>query len=126
MDLTTYTKNAIGNHMLRNQSFTPPAAVYLALFTTATDDSGGGTEADGGLYARVAITLGAFASGVSTNSNELLFENLPGGTYTNAAVMDASTGGNMLMHDVLPAEAQDVDNGGSIVVPVGQLTITFQ
>jgi hypothetical protein len=41
--------------VLGGTDFTPPATYYVALYTVAPDESGGGTECTGGSYARVAI-----------------------------------------------------------------------
>ena len=55
-EFTDFLENKIIDHMLRNQAYTPPTTVYVALFTTATTDAGGGTEVSGGAYARQAVT----------------------------------------------------------------------
>ena len=39
-----YLESAIVNHIFRTDSFAKPATVYIALFTAAPSDSGGGTE----------------------------------------------------------------------------------
>ena len=39
-----YVENKLIDWMLRGQAFTPPATVYVALFTSAPADAGGGTE----------------------------------------------------------------------------------
>jgi hypothetical protein len=64
-EFTDYLENKIIDHMLRNQAYTPPSTVYVALFTTATGDDGSGTEVSGGSYARQAVTLGAASGGAS-------------------------------------------------------------
>lgn len=125
MDMTDYMKDVVGDHLLRDQAFSPPSIFYLALFTSATDDTGGGTEATGGGYARQEVTLTPFVNGVSTNVDELMFTSLAADDYTHAALMDALTGGNMWMHDELP-DPETVANGGGILVEAGSLTVTFQ
>ncbi len=100
-DLSNYAENAVGNHLFRNTSLTSPAAVYLALFTAVTDaEAGTGTEVStsGTAYARQAITFGAPANGVFTNSSTVTFPAATGnwGTVTHAAIMDAATGGNCI------------------------------
>lgn len=35
-NLSDYMENKIIDHMLRNQAYTPPATVYVALFTAVT------------------------------------------------------------------------------------------
>lgn len=53
-DLSDFFENKIGDHMLRNQAYTPPATVYVALFTAATglEANNPTAEVAGGSYAR--------------------------------------------------------------------------
>ena len=103
MDLTTYAENFLINYLLRGQSLALPSGAYLGLFSSATDEDGGGTEASGGSYSRQPLTMGP---GVNTytavNTNVLAFSNMPVGTWTHAAIFDAVSGGNMLFHGALP------------------------
>jgi len=46
-----YLENKVLDHVLRNTSYTPPATVYLGLFTANPTDAGGGTEVSGNAYA---------------------------------------------------------------------------
>jgi hypothetical protein len=95
-ELSDYLENQIINHMLRNQAFTPPATVYLALFTAIT-----GLEADnptaevsGNAYARQAITLTPSTVGLSSNSGALTFPvATPGawGLISHVAIVDHLT-----------------------------------
>ena len=54
--MTDYLENKVIDWMLRGQTFTPPATLYVALYTTTLTDSSAGTEVTGGGYARVALT----------------------------------------------------------------------
>jgi len=124
-EFTDFMENKIIDHMLRNQSYTPPATVYVALFTTATTDAGGGTEVSGGAYARQAVTLSAASGGASENSAEISFPQATAdwGTITHVALMDAATGGNMLMHTALD-ESKTVNNGDTFKINAGDLDVT--
>jgi len=124
-EFSDYLENKIIDHMLRNQSYTPPTTVYLALFTTATTDAGGGTEVSGGAYARQAVTLSAASGGASENSAEISFPQATAdwGTITHVALMDAATGGNMLMHTALD-ESKTVNNGDTFKINAGDLDVT--
>jgi len=126
-EFSDYLENKIIDHMLRNQSYTPPTTVYLALFTTATTDAGGGTEVSGGAYARQAATLAAASGGASENSAEITFPQATAdwGTITHVALMDAATGGNMLMHTALDA-SKTVNNGDTFKINSGDLDVTVQ
>ena len=124
-EFTDFMENKIIDHMLRNQSYTPPSTVYLALFTTPTTDAGGGTEVSGGSYARQAVTLSAASGGASENSADITFPQATAdwGTITHVALMDALTGGNMLMHTALDA-SKTVNNGDTFKINAGDLDVT--
>jgi len=124
-EFTDYMENKIIDHMLRNQSYTPPSTIYLALFTSATNDAGGGTEVSGGSYARQAVTLAAASGGATSNSSDITFPQATAnwGTITHCALFDASTGGNMLMHTALD-ESKTVNNGDTLKFNAGDLDIS--
>jgi hypothetical protein len=80
---------------------------YVALFTAAPSDTGGGTEVTGGAYARVAVSraAGTWAApadnaGAQQTSNvaAVTFPSPTAnwGTVTHFAIFDAATTGNML------------------------------
>lgn len=112
------------DHLLRNQSFTPTASVYLALFTTATTDAGGGTEVTGGSYAPQAITFSAAASGATSNTAAVTFTNMPAATVTHAAIVDATTGWNMLFHGALTA-SKTTTAGQTLTFAIGDIDVGF-
>jgi len=126
-EFSTYLENKIIDHMLRNQSFTPPTTVYVALFT-ADNGLEGGTitgEVSGGAYARQAVTLSAASDGESSNSADIEFPTATAdwGTITHVALMDAASGGNVLMHSALDA-SKTVNNGDTFKINAGDLDIT--
>jgi hypothetical protein len=118
--LSDYLENAMLNEVLRNVGYTPVATVYLALFTTATTDAGGGTEVTGGSYARQAITFGAASGGTCSNTGAVTFTSMPAATVTHAAIMDASTAGNMLFHGALTA-SKTVGAGDTLTFAIGDI-----
>lgn len=138
---TDYLENRLVDWLLRGQSFTPPSTTYVALFTTATTDAGGGTEVSGGGYARVAIassltnwagtqapgstTASSGTGGQTSNNNTITFPQATAnwGTITHFALFDASTGGNMLIHGAL-TQSKQIDAGDQLVIDPAQLTIT--
>lgn len=122
--LSDYAENVVITRFLRNQAHTPAPIVYLALFSTATTDAGGGTEAVGGSYARKAITLSAAAVGVSANTVAVSFPNMPAGTWTHAAIIDATTGGNWLFHGAL-VTSKTSTAGQTLEVVIGELDVGF-
>lgn len=78
--MTDYLEDKLVDDILRDGT-----TRYLALFSTATTDAGGGTEAVGGSYVRKAITLSAGAP--TANTNTIVFT-MPAGTWTHAAIHD--------------------------------------
>jgi len=123
-EFSDYLENKIIDHMLRNQAYTPPATVYLALYTTATSDAGGGTEVSGGASARQAVSLSEASGGASENSADITFPTATAdwGTVTHVALMDALSGGNMLMHTPLDA-SKTVNNGDTFKISAGDLDV---
>jgi hypothetical protein len=54
---TDYLENKILKHVFGAVPYTAPASLYVALFSTPTDDTGAGGEvATGNGYARVLVT----------------------------------------------------------------------
>lgn len=100
--LSDYSEGKLLDHICRIAAFTMPSGLYVALFTTATTDAGGGTEVVGGSYARQSVTMGAgSAANERSNSTPVNFPNMPAVTVTHAAIFDALTVGNMLWHGAL-------------------------
>jgi hypothetical protein len=109
-------------------SATRPTAWYVALFTTATDDAGGGTEVSGNGYSRQTVTFDAATSGAGTTSNTdaPTFTAAGGnwGTITHIAIHDAATGGNRLWHGALAA-SKTIDDGDSLQFAIGNIDLTI-
>lgn len=123
--MTNYLANKVRDHVLRNTSYTSPTTVYLALYTTATDEDGSGTEVTGGSYARQAITFNAGADpGLAEQAATVTFSSMPSCTVVAAAIHDHPTAGNMLLHGRLP-RARVVTAGQPFPVPAGDLRPLF-
>lgn len=123
---TNYLENKIRDHVLGLASFTMPTHIYLALFTASPGETGGGTECTGGSYARIefpAWTAGGTGSGAATNTDDEAFTNMPACTVVAAALMDASTSGNMLIYKVLDTP-RVIPAGSTLPVDVGGLSLT--
>lgn len=116
MSNTDYLEDKILNHVFRNTVYTPPATIYIGLFTAAPGESGGGTEVSGNGYARQAIAFAApVTAGTISNSGTVTFpQATPAGwgTVTHWALFDASTSGNMLRQ--APLTASKLVNAGDI------------
>lgn len=95
-------------NLMRGQSITAPANVYLALFLSNPSDTGAaGTEISYTNYARMPITFSSpSASGsglMMQNTNQISFAEASSsvGTVTYVGVYDALSGGNLLLYGQL-------------------------
>lgn len=125
---TDYTENKVLDHIVGKTSFTMPS-VWVALFTAAPSDTGGGTEATGGSYARKSTAgsdWAAASGGATSNAAAITFVTPTGswGTITHFALMDASTAGNMLAWAPLTTP-QAVGTGNTVSFAIGDLDITL-
>lgn len=120
-----YLEDAALNHVFRNTALTSPTTVYLALFTVAPTDAGGGTEVSGGGYARQAITFGAPSAGAIANTSAVAFtaSGANFGTVVAVGIFDASSSGNMLAWDAITSAV--VDDGDTINFASGDLDVTL-
>lgn len=132
--ITNYLENELIDHLFRGRSFGSPETLYIALFTTATDDAGNGTEVSGGSYARVPYTSSGInwrgtggestdidssgTGGLTSNINDISFPAPTDdwGTVTHFAIMDSASGDNMLFHGALTS---------SKTVSVGSPSLVF-
>ena len=142
--LSNYLENQLVDHVFRGQTFssTAPASFWVALYTAAPSDAGGGTEVTGNNYARVSVSrsLTAWAGtqsagstvassgtgGVTSNNAAITFPTPSGswGTVTHFGILDAVTGGNLLFHGALTV-SQTINTGNTVSFAAGQLQITF-
>lgn len=132
-NMTNFLEAALRNHLFRGVAYTAPATLYVALFTSAPSDTGGGTEVSGGAYARVGVAAStanwsavSATDGLCDNLNTLTFPTATAnwGTVTHAALFDAATGGNMLVW--MPLDTPTTVNSGlAATLPPGQLAVTF-
>lgn len=125
-EMSNYLENALINGTLRATTFTAPASVFLALYTTDPTDADTGTECSGTAYARQSITFGAPSNGVSTNSAVIDFPQAGGawGTITHIGIRDAVTAGNLLYHSPLDT-SKTIASGDVFRVASGSLSVTL-
>ncbi len=126
-EMSNYLENALINATLRYTSYTSPAAVYVGLYTSDPGEGNTGTEVSGGSYARTAVTFGAPANGVSTNSASVTFPTATGtwGTVTHIGILDASTSGNLLYFTPLDA-SKAIASGDVFTISTGNLSVTLE
>lgn len=116
---SNYLETALFNHVFRNTAYTSPSTLYLALFTstaTAADLEAGTltNEVSGGSYARQVVTFGAPTNGAGSNSGTITFPTASAlwGTIRFAAVMDASSSGNLLWYAQMTSDIT-INSGNS-------------
>ncbi len=95
---STYLSQALLNHVFRNTAYGAPATIYVALYTVAPTDAGGGTEVAGGSYARQAAAFAAPSGNQIANSAQITFPEATAnwGTVVAFGLFDAAGGGNFL------------------------------
>jgi len=123
-NLSNYLEDKLIDHFLGTTSFTAPAAVYVALYTVAPTDSGGGTEVTGGSYARQAATFTASSSGATSNNSNVDFADMPAATVVAIGIHDASTSGNLLLWGTLTTN-KTTDAGDTLRIATGDLDISI-
>lgn len=122
MPKTYYLANNVLNVALRGIAFSPTSTVYVALYTVTPGVSGGGTEVSGGSYARQTVTLSSPVNGQVSSTSDVLFPvaSAPWGTIVSFALLDASSGGNMLYFGNL-STPRSVLASDQVRFPSGQL-----
>lgn len=115
---TTYLANKYLDQAFRNTTYSRSTTLYYGLFTAMPSAAGGGTEVSGGAYARVAVTATTAANNFHNGSDAAM---APGESLVNKnaiswprptaswgdvvayGIFDASSGGNLLWYEALPA-----------------------
>lgn len=117
--------NIVLNLVLRNTAYTPPAGVYVALYTVAPTAGGGGTEVTGGAYVRQSVTFAAPSSQSVANSADVLFPiaTASWGTIVAYAIVDQSVAGNILYFANLSAPRL-ISINDQIRFPAGSIVCT--
>jgi hypothetical protein len=88
-------QNKVLDYLFGGSPATPPATVYVALYTVAPTSAGGGTEVSGFSYARVALTnntsnFPGASGGSQDNGTAIIFPTATGtwGTVVAFAIHD--------------------------------------
>ena len=126
--LSDYAEKLLLDFLMTTGTATRPTNWYVALYTGAPSDSGGGTEVSAGGYARQSVSFNAASSpgGTTSNSNEVSFTASGGdyGTVTHMGIFDASSSGNLLWHGALTA-SKTVADGDTLTFAVGNIDLTM-
>jgi hypothetical protein len=125
--LSDYAEKLLLDWLMTTGPATRPTTWFLALYTAAPSDSGGGTEVSTGGYARQAIAFGAAATpgGTTSNTGVVEFEaSASWGTITHIGIFDASTSGNLLWHGEMTTP-RTIGDGDKLNFAIGSVTLTL-
>jgi len=126
--LSDYAEKLLLDWAMTTGSATRPTAWFVALYTAAPSDSGGGTQVSTGGYARQSVTFGAASSpgGTTSNTNTVSFTATGAnyGTVTHIGIFDALTGGNLLWHGAMTA-SKTVNDGDTLEFSIGNIDLTL-
>lgn len=122
---TDYLENKVLGHVFGGAAYSAPATLYLALYTVAPDDTGGGTEVSGGSYVRQSCAF-TVSGNLATNTSAVEWPTATGswGTVVAVGVFDASTSGNLMAYGTLTA-SKTISTGDVFRIPAGDLDITL-
>jgi len=130
MQISNWLSAQLLNAALRNTAFTPPATVYLALYTSDPTAADTGQEVSGGGYARQVITFNAPAleNGRQTvkSAADVQFPVATAnwGLVTHVGLRTAATGGNLLWSAPLPSQ-RTIESGDNPKFLAGSTLVRF-
>ena len=119
-----YLENKVVGHVFGGSAYTAPSTLYVALYTSAPSDTGGGTEVSGGAYARQTAAFTVTADTASnTSAIEYPTATANYGTVVAVGVFDASSSGNLLAYGNLTT-SKTVSTGDVFRFNAGAIDIT--
>ena len=138
--MSDYLENKIVHQVFRAQAYTFPSTLYVALYTTAPADAGGGTEVSGSNYSRVSVanslanwagtqgagttTASSGTTGTTSNNATVTFP-VPSagwGTVVAFGIFDAASSGNLLFYGTLTI-SKTINSGDTVTFPAAALSI---
>ena len=140
--MSDYLENKLVDQLFRGQTAPTTTTLYVALYTAAPSDTGGGTEVSGSNYSRVAVTsslanwagtqsagstTASTGTGGQTSNNGSITFPTPSATWglvTHFAIYDATSGGNELFWGALTI-SKTINSGDTVSFPAASLSITF-
>lgn len=126
--LSDFSEKLLLDWLMTTGTAARPTAWFVALYTAAPNDAGGGTEVSGSGYSRQAVSFAEATSpdGTTTNSAALSFTASGGdwGSITHLAIFDAATSGNMLWHGPLAA-ARTINDTDTLTFAPGAISLTL-
>jgi len=126
--LSDYAEKLLLDWMMTTGSATRPTAWYVALYTAAPSDSGGGTEVSGSGYSRQSVAFAAASTpgGTTSNTGAVTFTSAGGswGTVSHIGLHDASTSGNLLWHGAMTA-SKTIGDGDILEFAIGNIDLVI-
>jgi hypothetical protein len=123
-----YLEDKVLDHVFGGNAYTAPSTLYVALYTSAPSDTGGGTEVSGGGYVRKTATFTVSGTNPTTASNTGAIEYPTAtanyGTVTSVGIFDASSSGNLLAYANLTT-SKVVSTGDVFRFNAGDLDVTL-
>jgi len=123
-----YLEDKVLDHVFGGNAYTAPSTLYVALYTSAPSDTGGGTEVSGGGYVRQTATFTVSGTNPTTASNTGAIEYPTAtanyGTVTSVGIFDALSGGNLLAYANLTT-SKVVSTGDVFRFNAGDLDVTL-
>lgn len=130
LEASTYTKNRIANAELGAAAYTPPANIYIRLFSDVVSLAGVGDELDVDGYAAKQVannTTNFPTTTTGSKANAVQIECAPldedSGDIQSIGIFDAATGGNLLYRKDFSSSPINIASGYFLVIPVGDLTL---
>lgn len=102
----------------------PTTPMKVALVTANGSDTAAGTEVTGGSYARQTLTVGAAASGATSNSADITFAGMPACTVVGVEIWDSAGSPVRLWYGALAA-SRTVAAGDDLRLLAGELDIAL-
>ena len=125
---TDYLEDKVLEHVFGGNAYSAPSTLYVALYTVAPTDTGGGTEVSGGAYARqtAAFTVSGTNPTQASNSAAVEYPTATAnyGTVVAVGIFDALTSGNLLAYANLTA-SKVVSTGDVFRFNSGDLDVTL-
>jgi hypothetical protein len=123
-----YLEDKVLDHVFGGTAYTAPTTLYVALYTVAPTDTGGGTEVSGGGYVRKTAAFTVSGTNPTTASNSAAVEYPTAtanyGTVVAVGIFDALSGGNLLAYANLDT-SKVVSTGDVFRFNTGDLDITL-
>jgi len=118
-DLSTHGANRLLTWLMTGNSVARPSSIYAALYTSAS------SEVSGNGYARQTMTFSNGSNRGTSNTSTANFTASGGnwGNITHLGLFDAASGGNLLWQGAAVPGPKLIENGDTLVVQSGAVTI---